>query len=344
MEDGTDIGGTSGLARGLSPPQLTDKGSGYAASVLPSDPRVTVLSGGGGGAKLADGLARAVTDLTVVVNTADDAVLYGLSVSPDLDTVMYTLAGLANLETGWGVAGDAFTTLDAMARLGEDTWFRIGDQDLATNVVRTARLRAGASLSTVTAQLATALGVRARLLPMTDDPVGTVVETDAGRLGFQEYFVGRRHRDEVRGLVLDGVEQARPAPGVLEALTDADVVVLGPSNPFVSIGPILAVPAVRDALAGSQARRVGVSPVVGGQALKGPAAAMLGALGHETSALGVARLYAGLLDVWVIDEQDRHLAPAIEGLGLPVAVLGTVMDGPEDRERLARELLDIARG
>ncbi|QDC23417.1 2-phospho-L-lactate transferase [Georgenia yuyongxinii] len=309
-----------------------------------TDPRVTVLSGGGGGAKLAHGLARAIADLTVVVNTADDAVVYGLSVSPDLDTVMYTLAGLANRETGWGVGGDTFTTLDAMTRLGEDTWFRIGDQDLATNVVRTTRLRAGAQLSEVTGQLAAALGVRASLLPMTDDWVATVVDTDVGRLGFQEYFVGRRHQDEVRGIVLDGVEEARPAPGVLEALAAADVVVVGPSNPFVSIGPILAVPGVRDALAGTSARRVGVSPIVGGRALKGPAAAMLTALGHETSALGVARLYAGLLDLYVIDEQDRHLAPEIEALGLPVAVLATVMDDPDDRERLARELLDAARG
>ncbi|MFD1505697.1 2-phospho-L-lactate transferase [Georgenia yuyongxinii] len=309
-----------------------------------TDPRVTVLSGGGGGAKLAHGLARAIADLTVVVNTADDAVVYGLSVSPDLDTVMYTLAGLANRETGWGVGGDTFTTLDAMTRLGEDTWFRIGDQDLATNVVRTTRLRAGAQLSEVTGQLAAALGVRASLLPMTDDWVATVVDTDVGRLGFQEYFVGRRHQDEVRGIVLDGVEEARPAPGVLEALAAAGVVVVGPSNPFVSIGPILAVPGVRDALAGTSARRVGVSPIVGGRALKGPAAAMLTALGHETSALGVARLYAGLLDLYVIDEQDRHLAPEIEALGLPVAVLATVMDDPDDRERLARELLDAARG
>ncbi|TRW44528.1 2-phospho-L-lactate transferase [Georgenia yuyongxinii] len=309
-----------------------------------TDPRVTVLSGGGGGAKLAHGMARAVVDLTVVVNTADDAVVYGLSVSPDLDTVMYTLAGLANRETGWGVGGDTFTTLDAMTRLGEDTWFRIGDQDLATNVVRTARLRAGARLSEVTGQLAAALGVRASLLPMTDDRVATVVDTDVGRLGFQEYFVGRRHQDEVRGIVLDGVEEARPAPGVLEALTAADVVVVGPSNPFVSIGPILAVPGVRDALAGTSARRVGVSPIVGGRALKGPAAAMLTTLGHETSALGVARLYTGLLDLYVIDEQDRHLAAEIEALGLPVTVLSTVMDDPDDRERLARELLDAARG
>ena len=302
------------------------------------DRSVTLLAGGVGGAKLAQGLDRASDDLTVVVNTGDDAVIYGLHVSPDLDTVMYTLAGIANPETGWGVAGDTFATLEAMARLGEETWFRLGDRDLATLVLRTARLRAGVPLSTTTAELAAALGVRARLLPMTDDAVATLVDTPAGRLEFQDYFVRRRHEDEVLGIVLDGIEEAAPAPGVLDAL-DADVVVIGPSNPFVSIGPVLAVPGVRERLAASRARRVAVSPIVGGRALKGPAAAMLGAMGHDVSALGVARLYAGLADVFVLDESDRDLAPAVEELGMAALVTRTVMGGPEDRERLARELL-----
>jgi len=236
------------------------------------------------------------------------------------------------------VAGDTFATLEAMARLGEETWFRLGDRDLATLVLRTARLRAGVPLSTTTAELAAALGVRARLLPMTDDAVATLVDTPAGRLEFQDYFVRRRHEDEVLGIVLDGIEEAAPAPGVLDAL-DADVVVIGPSNPFVSIGPVLAVPGVRERLAASRARRVAVSPIVGGRALKGPAAAMLGAMGHDVSALGVARLYAGLADVFVLDESDRHLAPAVEELGLAALVTRTVMGGLEDRERLARELL-----
>ncbi|GAA4287016.1 2-phospho-L-lactate transferase [Georgenia daeguensis] len=299
---------------------------------------MTLLAGGVGGAKLAQGLDRAAAGLTVVVNTGDDAVVYGLSISPDLDTVMYTLAGIADPQQGWGIAGDTYATLEAMARLGQDTWFRLGDRDIATHVLRTARLRAGVPLSLATAELASALGVRARLLPMTDDAVATRVDTPAGRLEFQEYFVARRHADEVLGVVLDGVERAIPAPGVLEAL-DADVVVIGPSNPFVSIGPVLAVPGVREALAVSGARRVAVSPIVGGRALKGPAAAMLAAMGHEVSALGVARLYAGLVDVYVIDESDRGLAAAIEELGMTVMVTGTVMGGPEDRERLAREIL-----
>ena len=309
-----------------------------------TDPTVTVLAGGVGGAKLAQGLDALVDDLTVVVNTADDARIYGLAISPDLDTVMYTLAGVANPATGWGVADETHTTLTAMAALGEDTWFTLGDKDLATHVVRTERLARGVPLSHVTAGLASALGVRARLLPMTDDPVATVVDTASGRFGFQEYFVARRHRDDVVAIALDGVERAVPAPGVLAALTDADVVVLAPSNPFVSIGPILAVPGVRDALAGTRARRVGVSPIVAGQALKGPAAQMLASLGHEVSSLGVARLYAGLLDVLCIDEQDAHLAPGIEALGMRVLVTGTVMGGADDRRRLAGEVLAAAVG
>ncbi len=302
---------------------------------------VTLLSGGGGAAKLAQGMER-VADLTIVVNTADDAVLYGLSVSPDLDTVMYTLAGRVNKATGWGVADESFTTLDTMALLGEDTWFLLGDRDLATHIVRTDRLRGGATLSQVTAQLCAALGVRSKVLPMSDDRVATLLETATGTISFQEYFVRRQHRDEVHGITFDGIQSARPAPGVLAALADADVVVLGPSNPFVSIGPILAVPGVRDALEQTSARRVGVSPIVGGEALKGPAAAMLAALGHEVSALGVARLYAGLLDVFVIDERDAHLASEIERLGMDVVAVQTIMHSEEDRERLAEEILAAA--
>lgn len=311
--------------------------------MVPTTPSVTVLSGGGGGAKLAHGFAQVAVDLTVVVNTADDAELHGLHVSPDVDTVLYTLAGRIDAAKGWGLAGDTAAVLRAMAELGEDTWFHLGDQDLATHILRTARLRAGATLTEVTAQLAAALGVGARVLPMSDDRVATTLRTAAGTLAFQEYFVRRQHRDDVLEIGFDGVAAARPAPGVTDALTSADVVVLGPSNPFVSIGPILAVPGVRDALASSRARRVAVSPVVGGQVLKGPAAQMLASLGHDVSALGVARLYTGLVDVFVVDEQDAHLAPAIRDLGTDVHVTRTVM-GPDagDRARLARGLLAAA--
>ena len=300
---------------------------------------MTLLSGGGGGAKLAQGMARVVQDLTVVVNTEDDAVLYGLSISPDLDTVMYTLAGRINDALGWGVEGETFAALEAMAALGEDTWFRLGDRDLATHILRTQRLRAGAPLSEVTAQLCAALGVQPRVVPMTDDRVATQVDTVDGWLSFQEYFVRRGHRDQIVRYVLDGTEQAHPAPGVLSALHASDVIVLGPSNPFVSIGPILAVPGIRDAVVHSSARRVGVSPIVGGDAVKGPAAAMLAALGHEVSALGVARMYVDVLDVLLIDQQDAHLAPEIAELGMKVVVTQTLMGGIEGRERLARDVL-----
>lgn len=300
---------------------------------------VTLLSGGGGGAKLAHGMARVAADLTVVVNTADDAVLYGLSISPDIDTVMYTLAGLVNESKGWGLEGETFASLEAMATLGEDTWFLLGDRDLATHILRSERLRAGMPLSKVTAQFCAALGVHSRVLPMTNDRVATLLETDEGRLSFQEYFVRRAHRDKVTGYVFDGIEQSHPAPGVIEALNTSDVVVIGPSNPFVSIGPILAVPGVRDALAKTSARRVGVSPIVGGSAVKGPAATMLESLGHEVSALGVARMYADVLDVFVIDEEDAQLAPPITALGVKVVMAQTLMGGVEGRERLARDVL-----
>lgn len=305
---------------------------------------VTVLAGGVGGARLAHGLDLAGADLTVVVNVADDVELHGLAISPDLDTVTYTLAGLADEERGWGVVGETYATLEAMGRLGEDTWFTLGDKDLATHVVRTARLRAGAPLSAVTAELTRALGVRARVLPVTDDRVATLVGTPGGRLGFQEYFVGRHHADDVVGLVYDGIETARPAPGVVEAVRDAAVVVVAPSNPFLSVAPVLGVPGLREALVGSRAHRVAVSPIVGGRAIKGPAAQMLATLGHEVSALGVARLYTGLVDHMVIDERDAHLAEEVAELGLRVLVTDTVMGGAEGRERLAREILAAARG
>ncbi|WP_125776305.1 2-phospho-L-lactate transferase [Antribacter gilvus] len=307
--------------------------------------RVTLLAGGVGGARLAHGLDLALDsddDLTVVVNVGDDTELHGLAISPDIDTVVYTLAGLNDEERGWGLRGETYATLEAMSRLGEDTWFTLGDRDLATHVVRTARLRRGEPLSSVTAGIAASLGVRPRVLPVTDDPLVTLVDTPSGRLGFQEYFVGRQHADAVLGLTFDGADDARPAPGVLPALTDAGLVVLAPSNPFLSIHPQLAVPGVREALVATHARRVGVSPIVGGQAIKGPAAQILETLGHEVSALGVARLYTGLVDVMCIDEADAALAGPIEELGFDVLVTRTVMGGPPGRERLARELLALA--
>ena len=309
---------------------------------------VTVLAGGVGGARLAHGFALALPDggtpaggggLTCVVNVGDDTDRHGLHVSPDLDTVMYTLAGLNDEDRGWGLTGESYATLAQLERLGEDTWFTLGDKDLATHVVRTAQLRDGAPLSEVTATLTASLGVGARLLPVTDDPVRTQVTTPSGTLAFQEYFVRRQHADAVLDLTFDGIASARPAPGVLAAVRDADLLMVAPSNPFLSVEPLLGVPGVRDAVRTSRARRVAVSPIVGGRAVKGPAAQILESLGHEVSALGVARLYTGIVDVMVIDDADAALAGPIENLGFEVMVTDTIMGGPAGRERLARELL-----
>ncbi len=312
---------------------------------------MTVLAGGVGGARLAHGFALALPDggapaggggLTCVVNVGDDTERHGLHVSPDLDTVMYTLAQLNDEDRGWGLTGESYAVLDQLGRLGEDTWFTLGDKDLATHVVRTARLRAGVPLSAVTASLAASLGVRARLLPVTDDAVRTAVSTPSGTLEFQEYFVRHQHADEVLDVSFTGVDAARPAPGVLDAVTGADLLVVAPSNPFLSVEPVLAVPGVRAAVAASTARRVAVSPIVGGRAIKGPAAQILESLGHDVSALGVARLYVGLVDVLVIDAADAALADPIAALGFDVVVTDTIMGGAAGRARLADELLGLA--
>jgi LPPG:FO 2-phospho-L-lactate transferase len=306
---------------------------------------IAALAGGVGGAKLAQGLAAAAgpEHLSVVVNTADDFDLYGLRICPDLDTVMYTLAGIADPMQGWGVAGDTVSTLAGIAAYGRDPWFKLGDRDVATHILRTEALRCGTPLSVVTAELAGALGVRSRLLPMTDDPVATSIETAAGPLDFQDYFVARRQQDRVTGVRFEGIAVARLGPGVGEVLATAETVVICPSNPFVSVGPILAVPGMAAALA-TAAPVVAVSPIVGGKALKGPAAAMLESLGHEVSPLGVARLYAGTVAGFVLDEADASLAPEVAALGMETLVTRTVMGGAADRTRLAGEILDWARG
>ncbi len=311
-------------------------------SGLPS--RIIALAGGVGGAKLAQGIALAADPaaLTVIVNTADDFDLYGLRICPDLDTVMYTLGGIADPVQGWGVAGDTTRTLEALAAYGEDPWFKLGDRDFATHILRTERLRAGRPLSDVMAALCGSLGIASRILPMTDDPVATIVRTPDGDLEFQEYFVGRRQQDEVTGFRFAGIREAVPAPGVLDSISDAEVIVLCPSNPFVSVGPILDVAGIREALGRAVAPIVAVSPIVGGTAIKGPAGKMLASLGHEVSALGVARLYAGLVDGFVIDRQDADLVPAIESLGMRTLVTEAIMGGPEDRARLAAETVSFA--
>ena len=308
--------------------------------------KVVALAGGVGGAKLAAGLEAALWpgDLSVVVNTADDFDMWGLRVCPDLDTVMYTLAGLANPETGWGIKNDSFAALDMISAYGEDAWFRLGDRDLATHILRTQRLRAGARLTEVTAGLAAAFGVRATLLPMCDEPVSTALKTRAGLLDFQEYFVRRGQRDEVLGVELRGIENARVPAEVLGAIAGAEAVILCPSNPVVSLGPILAVPGMRELLVGSPAPKVAVSPIIGGRALKGPADKMLRSLGHEVSATGVARMYSGLVDGFVIDPVDREERAPISALGMHVLATDAVMRDEADRERLAREVLRFCSG
>ena len=307
---------------------------------------VVVLAGGVGGAKLAHGVQACVgPELAVVVNTGDDVERHGLLVSPDHDTVLYTLAGLDDREQGWGIRGETYAAAEQLATYGEDTWFRLGDRDLATHIVRTARLRSGARTTEVALGLQRSLGIAARILPMTDEPVRTEILTDDGWLEFQEYFVHRHQAPEVHEVRLHGVEAAKLTPDVRVALAEARAVVIAPSNPIVSVGPILAVPGMRSAVEAVRGRRipvVAVSGIIGGRALKGPADRMLVSLGHESSALGVARIYAGLLDGFVLDDVDAELAPAIEALGMRTLVTNTLMTDDATRAQLARETLEFA--
>jgi LPPG:FO 2-phospho-L-lactate transferase len=308
--------------------------------------KVLALAGGVGGAKLAAGLEAVLPPgaLAVVVNTADDFDLWGLRVCPDLDTVMYTLAGIANPNTGWGIADETFDALDMLARYGEDTWFKLGDKDFATHILRAFRFRAGEPLTRITADLSAALGVKSAILPMCDEPVVTVLETPDGLLEFQEYFVRRGQKVEVLGVELRGIEDARPTNAVLQVLDRADLVVFCPSNPVVSIGPILAVPGMWEGLASSSAPKIAVSPIIGGRALKGPADKMLYSLGHEVSATGVARMYDGLVDGMVIDRVDEEERSEIKALGMRVLATDAIMRDVHDRARLALEVLGFGTG
>jgi LPPG:FO 2-phospho-L-lactate transferase len=305
---------------------------------------IVALAGGVGGAKLAQGLYLALPpdELTVIGNIGDDFTHFGLRISPDLDTVLYTLAGLANPVMGWGIAGDTTRTLDLLKRYGAEDWFLIGDLDFATHIRRTQLLGEGRTLTEVTAELLRGLGVRAALLPMSDEPVATIVDTPDGPLGFQDYFVRRRHQDPVSAVRFAGIAAATVPVGVAAALAAADVIILCPSNPIVSLGPILAVPGLRDLLTRAPAPKVAVSPIIGGRALKGPADQMLAGLGHDVSSLGVARLYQDFLDGLVLDEEDAALAPEVEALGMRVLVTRTIMGGADDRRRLAEEVLAFA--
>ncbi|MCS7055532.1 MAG: 2-phospho-L-lactate transferase [Thermoflexales bacterium] len=305
---------------------------------------VVVFAGGVGGAKLADGMTRSTDDasLTIIVNTADDFELYGLYISPDLDTVMYTLAGIANPETGWGIAGDTFQNFEMLARYGVSPWFRIGDRDMATHLLRTQMLRNGATLAEVTHTLSRRLGVKARILPMTNDRVRTVVDTDEGLYAFQEYFVKLKWQPEVRSLIYEGAEEAEPLPDALRAIETADTIVIAPSNLYLSIDPILAIPGMRDAVMNASAPIIAVTPIIAGEAVKGPAAKLMRELGSEASAAAVAQHYAEFLNGFVLDERDAEFQPRIEAMGIGVLLADTLMRDADDRARLACEVITFA--
>jgi LPPG:FO 2-phospho-L-lactate transferase len=312
---------------------------------------VTALAGGVGGAKLLVGLDRALRGLsgafegapalTAIVNTADDTEIYGVYVSPDVDIVTYWLAGMADTERGWGIRDDTFHAMEAIAALGKDVWFNLGDHDLGLCLFRTQALEAGQTLSAVTESIRGGLGIRARVLPMSDDRIRTHIHTSDGRrLPFQEYFVKERQRPEVTAVELEGIESAKPAPGVLDAVRDADTVVVCPSNPVVSIGPILSLPGVRDELR-RHPKVVAVSPIVAGAALKGPADRMLRSLGMEASALSVARLYSDFVTKFVLDGSDEDCLPQVWQLGLEAQSSDTIMRDPAASERLVRDIFGL---
>ena len=304
---------------------------------------IVALAGGVGGARLALGLAKVLPPdkLTIVVNTGDDEIFHGLRVSPDLDTMMYALAGLTNTETGWGVAEDSFNALEMLGRYGGPTWFNLGDKDLATHIRRTELLREGWPLSKVTRELCQRLGIDHKIIPMSDDRVSTIVETEDGDLPFQVYFVERQCEPVVKGIRFDGAEKAKPAEDFVSALEGASALMFCPSNPFLSVAPILAIPGVRERIEAFSGPRLAVSPIIGGEALRGPAAKILGELGHEVSCLGVARQYPGLCDIFMIDSVDYSYTEAIESLGMRVQAASIVMAEYADQVRMAAYMLRL---
>lgn len=305
--------------------------------------KIAALAGGVGGSKLLLGLYRVMdpADLTVIVNTGDDIVMHGLHVSPDPDIITYTLAGVVNEEHGWGIAGETFRVAEGLARYGRPVWFKLGDRDLATHIHRSALMKHGATLSQAMESIRTAVGVRARLLPMSDDPVPTMLDTSEGRMHLQDYLIRRRCEPRLKAIAFEGVENVKPAPGVIEAIAEADGIVISPSNPLISIGPILAVPGVREALRKRRADVVAVCPLVGGKSLKGPSDKMMAELGYEVSAAGAALLYRDICANFVVDETDETASAKIEALGMRPVVRPTVMKTVEDKERLASAVLAL---
>ena len=306
---------------------------------------ITVLAGGVGAARLLAGLVQVVppSEVTAVVNTGDDVVMHGLHISPDLDTVTYTLAGADNPETGWGLAGETWQAMGSLGRYGGDTWFNLGDLDLGTHLYRTGNLASGVGLAEITAAITAGWGLEPMLLPMTEDRVATMVTLAGGdEVGFQEYFVRLRHDVPVSSVRFDGAEASSPGPGVLEAITGADVVVVAPSNPIVSIGPLLAVPGIADAVRARRDHTVAVSPIIAGAALKGPADRLMRELGHEASVVGVARIYHDIASCLIIDSADADLAGAVEAEGMVCVVTDTVMSSPNVTADLAKVVLGAA--
>ena len=303
---------------------------------------ITALAGGVGAARFLTGLVRLVSakDLSIIVNTGDDIELFGLHISPDIDIIMYTLAGIVDEEKGWGIRGDTFHCLEALRRYNPEAWFALGDKDLATHMFRTSLLKRGIKLSEVTAEISHALRLTVTILPMTDDKFETRIVTEVGSIHFQEYLVERRAQDEVLGVEFLGATTAKPAVGVVESIMEAERVIICPSNPVVSIGSILAMKEVRDALRHADAKKVAVSPIIAGAPIKGPADKLLRGLGLEVSAYSVAKLYADFIDTFVIDTADAAEKNRIENLGIEVKVTNTIMRSLEDKMRLAKAVLE----
>ncbi|MGZ3611838.1 MAG: 2-phospho-L-lactate transferase [Ktedonobacteraceae bacterium] len=305
---------------------------------------IVVLAGGVGAARFLQGLLQVVPqdNLTIVVNTGDDRDFYGLHVSPDIDIVMYTLTGVVDESHGWGIRNDTYNTMQQLTNYGNEDWFMLGDRDLATHIHRTNLLRQGKTLSEITDELRKELGLALRILPMSDQEVATHIQTPAGLLHFQEYMVKRRCADAVLDVVFVGASESHPAPGVLDAIKDAEAILIAPSNPIVSIGSILAIPGIHDALHEASGMIVAISPIVGGSPIKGPADKLMHGLKMEVSPVGVARCYRDFLDVMVIDDQDQHLLGAIEDLGIPAVVTNTIMSDGAAKKALAQKVLEIA--
>jgi LPPG:FO 2-phospho-L-lactate transferase len=327
----------------MTPKRLRQKASRRTDPKSPLS-KITALAGGVGASKLLLGLYDVLPDpsiMTAIVNTGDDIILHGLKISPDLDIVTYTLAGLIDPKKGWGFRGETFHLLKRLAVFGRVNWFNLGDRDLATHIHRTALLAEGKTLTDAAESIRTALGVKSPILPMANEPIPTIIQTDGGDLHFQEYLVKRRAEPIVRGIRFEGVEKSQPAAGVLEAIREADRILICPSNPLISIGPILAVPGIREALRARRADVTAICPIVGGKSLKGPSDKMLAQLGHDPSAQAVAKLYADFSATFVIDPADESQANAIQAMGMNVVVVPTVMQTRTDKRKLARALLTI---